>query len=159
VGGGALEDIGSHALATAEYLIGEIAEVMGDCVNVIASRPDGSGGRRVVETDDIARALLRFANGATGSIEASWVATGQKMQHDFEVYGTKSALVFLQDTFNELHFYSISDAPGRRVFRRIEAGPDHEPYGRFCLGAGHQLGFNDLKAIEIARYVEALAGQ
>ena len=49
------------------YLIGRITEVMGDCVNVIASRPEGSGARRVVETDDIARALLRFANGATGS--------------------------------------------------------------------------------------------
>ena len=27
-----------------------------------------------------------------------------------------------------------------------------------CPGAGHQLGFNDLKAIEIAGYVDALAG-
>ena len=31
---------------------------------------------------------------------------GRKMQHDFEVYGSKGALVFSQERFNELHFYS-----------------------------------------------------
>lgn len=158
-GGGALADLGSHALATAEYLLGPIERVMGDAVTVIASRPDGKGGRRAVEVDDIGRAFLRFANGATGSIEASWIATGRKMQHDFEVYGTKGALVFSQEHLNELHFYSINDTTGRRGFRRIDAGPDHAPYGLFCVAPGHQLGFNDLKATEIARYVEAIAGK
>ena len=84
---------------------------------------------------------------------------GRKMQHDFEVYGSKGALVFSQERFNELHFYSAADAAGRRGFRRIEAGPDHPPYGRFCVAPGHQLGFNDLKAIEVARYIDAIAGK
>lgn len=157
-GGGALADIGSHALATAEFLLGSIEKVMGDCVSAIASRPDGRGGYRAVEVDDTSRAFLRFANGASGSIEASWIATGRKMQHDFEVYGTKGALLFTQERLNELHFYSTADAAGRRGFRRIEAGPEHAPYGLFCVAPGHQLGFNDLKAIEAARFVEALAG-
>jgi predicted dehydrogenase len=43
-GGGALADIGSHALATAEFLCGPISRVMGDCVTMIAERPDGKGG-------------------------------------------------------------------------------------------------------------------
>ena len=157
-GGGALADIGSHALATAEFLLGPIDKVMGDCVTAIPERPDGKGGRRAVEVDDIGRAFLRFASGASGSIEANWIATGRKMQHDFEIYGTKGALVFTQERFNELHFYSTVDAQGRRGFRRIEAGPDHSPYGRFCVAPGHQLGFNDLKAIEVAGYLEAIAG-
>ena len=135
-GGGALADIGSHALATAEFLLGPITDVMGDCLTMIQDRPDGKGGTRRVEVDDVGRAFLRFANGAQGSIEGNWIATGRKMQHDFEVYGTRGALAFSQERFNELHFYSTEDAPGRRGFRRIEAAPDHPPYGRFCIAAG-----------------------
>lgn len=158
-GGGALADIGSHALATAEFLCGPITRVMGDCVTMIGERPDGKGGRRKVEVDDVGRAFLRFANGATGSIEGNWIATGRKMQHDFEIYGTKGALAFSQEHFNVLHFFSTSDAKGRQGFRRIEASPDHAPYGLFCVAPGHQLGFNDLKAIEVAGYVNAIAGK
>lgn len=162
-GGGALADIGSHALATAEFLMGPaagpITRVMGDCVTMIGERPDGRGGRRTVEVDDVSRAFLRFANGATGSIEGNWIATGRKMQHDFEIYGTKGALAFSQERFNELHYYATDDRRGRQGFRRIEAGPDHAPYGLFCVAPGHQIGFNDLKAIEAAGFVEAIAGK
>ena len=42
-GGGALADLGSHALATAEFLLGEIKEVMGDCINLISERPEIGG--------------------------------------------------------------------------------------------------------------------
>ncbi len=158
-GGGALADIGSHALATAEFLCGPVTRVMGDCITMIAERPDGRGGLRKVEVDDVGRAFLRFENGATGSIEGNWIATGRKMQHDFEVYGTKGALAFSQEQFNVLHYFAASDARGRQGFRRIEAGPDHAPYGLFCVAPGHQLGFNDLKAIEVAGYVQAIAGK
>lgn len=158
-GGGALADIGSHALATAEFLCGPVTRVMGDLVTMISERPDGRGGRKGVTVDDVGRAFLRFDNGATGSIEGNWIATGRKMQHDFEVYGTKGALAFSQERFNELHFFSTGDAKGRQGFRRIEASPDHAPYGLFCVAAGHQLGFNDLKAIEVAGYINAIAGK
>jgi predicted dehydrogenase len=157
-GGGALADIGSHALATAEHLLGPIVEVMGDCITAIPQRPDGEGAMQRIEVDDVARAFLRFANGATGSIEANWIATGRKMQHDFEIHGTKGALAFSQERFNELHYYSVNDKAGRRGFCRIEASADHPPYGDFCVAPGHQLGFNDLKAIEVAGFVHAIAG-
>ncbi len=156
-GGGAMADLGSHALATAEFLLGPITAVMGDTATVIAERPGADGPRRVA-VDDVARAFLRLGGNVPGLIEASWVATGRKMRHDFEIHGTQGALAFTGERLNELQFYDSGDAGGQRGFRTIMAGPEHPPYARFCPAPGHQLGFNDLKAIEIAGFAEALAG-
>jgi predicted dehydrogenase len=157
-GGGALADIGSHIIATARYLLGPIREVMGEVVTVVPSRPmQGSGVPHAVEVDDIARAFCRFENGASGILEANWVATGRKMQLDFEVSGSKGGLFFTQERFNELQLYKVDDATGRRGFRTILAGPEHEPYGAFCVAGGHQIGFNDLKTIEVRDFLLAIA--
>ena len=158
IGGGVLGDLGSHILATAEFLLGPISEVLGDCVTVIPSRKAENGERREIIVDDISRSYLKFATGVTGSIEASWLATGRKMQHDFEVHGTLGSILYSQERLNELHFFSRKDNSGLQGFRKIEASPEHEPYGRFCVAPGHQLGFNDLKAIEISKFVKAIEG-
>lgn len=155
-GGGALADLGSHALATAEFLLGPIVEVFGDCRTMIGERDDLTGNRHEVSVDDVGRALLRFQNGASGTIEGNWIATGRKMQHDFEVYGTKGALLYTGERLNELHFYEVEATAGRHGFRRIEAAPDHPPYGQFIVAPGHQIGFNDLKTIEVAEFVRAI---
>ena len=159
-GGGALADLGSHILATARFLAGPIAALACDVQTPIAVRPvrNGATDMRAVEVDDVARLLVRFASGASGSIEASWIATGRKMQHDVEIYRSKGGIVFTQERFNELQVFSTGDATGRRGFRTILAGPDHDPYGAFCVAAGHQLGFNDLKAIEVRDFLTAVAG-
>jgi predicted dehydrogenase len=160
-GGGALADIGSHALATARYLIGPITELIAAVETPIADRPVKPGARetRPVEVDDVARLLVRFANGATGNIEANWIATGRKMQHDFEVYGSRGAILFSQERLNELGVYFIHDKTGVRGFRTVFAAPEHEPYGAFCVAPGHQIGFNDLKAIEVRDFIRAVAGE
>ncbi len=160
-GGGALADLGSHVVATARYLVGDIAEVMGDVVTVVPERPDGTGrgGVRKVEVEDIGRAFLRFRSGATGSLVASWVESGRKMRHDFDIAGSKGGISFSQERFNELELYTTSDGRGRSGFRRIFAGPEHEPYGAFCIAGGHQIGFNDLKTIEVADFLKAIAGE
>lgn len=159
-GGGALADIGSHILATARFLVGPVASLMADVDTAIAARPAAPGATdtRPVAVDDVARLFLRFENGATGSLEASWIATGRKMQHDFEVYGSKGAVLFTQERFNELDVYFTDDATGLRGFRKVFAGPEHEPYGAFCVAPGHQIGFNDLKAIEVRDFLAAVAG-
>lgn len=160
-GGGALADIGSHIIATARYLVGPIERVLGDTATAIKTRPVALGAKdhRPVEVDDVARAHVRFANGATGSIEANWIATGRKMRHDFEVSGSKGAIAFSQERFNELQLYVGDDPADRRGFRTIFAGPMHEPYGAFCVAPGHQLGFNDLKTIEVRDLLLAIAGE
>ncbi|MDK2661526.1 Gfo/Idh/MocA family protein [Cupriavidus consociatus] len=93
-----------------------------------------------VLVDDIARMIVNFERGCSGSIEANWVATGRKMQLEFEVYGTKGALHFSQERFNELHYYRAGTDPRTSGFSRIEAGPAHPPYSNFTVAGGHQLG-------------------
>ncbi len=149
-GGGALADIGSHILCIARYLLGPIAEVMGDKRTIFQTRPvaPGSADRKPVEVDDMTHALLRFDDGASGSIEANWAATGRTMDLSFEITGTKGAIHFSQEHMNELLLYRAAGA--QSGFTKIEAGPDHPPYGQFCPAPGHHLGFNDLKVIEVA---------
>ena len=159
-GGGAIADIGSHIIGLARFLIGPISEVIADLETVIRTRPvaPGSPDRRAVEVDDIARLGVRFARGCGGTIEANWVATGRKMQLGFELTGTKGSLAFSQERMNELLFYRSGADPRHNGFTRIEAGPQHHPYGLFCVAPGHQLGFNDLKTIEVAEFLGAIAG-
>ncbi|MCY3879227.1 MAG: Gfo/Idh/MocA family oxidoreductase [Rhodobacteraceae bacterium] len=158
-GGGAFADLGSHVLATAEFLLGPVDRLFGSLTNSVSHRNGPDGMPIPIEVDDGGHALLRFAGGATGIAEANWIATGQKMQHDFEIYGSRGALTFSQERLNELRFYDAAE-PGRtRGFRTILAAPGHEPYGNFCVAPGHQLGFNDLKAIEIAEFIKAIAGR
>lgn len=35
--------------------------------------------------------------------------------------------------------------------------PEHEPYGSLCVAGGHQIGFNDLKTIEVRDFLLAIA--
>jgi predicted dehydrogenase len=158
--GGALADIGSHIIAMARYLVGEIVEVNGQLDTIHNQRPAASGSQelRAVTIDDQANFLVRFAGGVTGNISASWIATGRKMQLAFELIGTKGSIDFTQERFNELKLYRTGQQKGREGFTLITAGPDHRDYGAFCPAPGHQIGFNDLKAIEVKALIEAVAG-
>jgi predicted dehydrogenase len=159
-GGGALADIGSHIIGMARFLLGPIKELSADLETVVKSRPVACGAseRRSIEVDDIARLTVHFARGCRGTIEANWVATGRKMQLGFEINGTKGTLVFNQERLNELHFYQAGRERRHEGFVKIEAGPQHQPYGLFCVAPGHQLGFNDLKTIEVADFLAAIDG-
>ncbi len=155
--GGALADIGSHIIAMARHLVGEIVEVSGQLNTAHRERRDANGAMRPVMVDDQMDALIRFDNGATGSLAASWIATGRKMGLAFEISGTKGSIVFTQERFNELQFYRAG--PGlMNGFTTIMAGPGHGDYGAFCPASGHQIGYNDLKTIEVKAAIEAALG-
>ncbi len=159
-GGGALFDLGSHITSLARHLLGPIVSVNGATATVYPCRPDAGSpdAVRPVEVDDRAVFLAEFASGVIGSLEANWAATGRKMQLAFEVGGTRGSLAFTQERMNELLLYPAEGTRGRRGFTRIEAGPEHPPYANFCPAPGHQLGFNELKVIEVAELLDAFAG-
>ncbi|WP_421696707.1 Gfo/Idh/MocA family protein [Aestuariivirga sp.] len=159
VGGpGVIADLGSHIIGMARFLLGPIAEVTADVRTVVASRPvaRGAAERKDVLVDDVARILVNFGRGCGGTIEANWVATGRKMQLGFEISGEKGSLVFSQERLNELLFYKAGGDARTSGYVKIEAGPQHVPYGQFCIAGGHQLGFNDLKTIEIGEFLRGI---
>ena len=158
-GAGAIADLGSHIVSLARFLVGEIEEVQGSVQTVIKERPlPGEPGRTgAVEVDDQAQALVRFANGAAGTLEASWIAAGRKMALTYEVTGSKGALMLDQERMNELRLFTYGDGGRLDGFRTILAGPEHPYYGAFCPAPGHQLGFNDLKVIEVRALLEGIA--
>lgn len=160
-GGGAFMDLGSHIVSMARYLIGDIAAIAAASVTVHESRPvkRGASARKTVTVDDQMHAVLRFASGVLGTIEASWVTPGRKMQLAFEITGTKGSLSFTQERFNELKLYRMGRDAGREGYTTIAAGPEHPPYGEFIPAPGHQLGFNDLKVIEVKALIDSLAGK
>jgi predicted dehydrogenase len=157
-GAGAVADLGSHIISLARYLVGPIESLSADIDTVVAERPTRQGGRRAVEVDDQARALVRFANGAKGTLEASWVATGRKMYLAFELTGSKGAICLNMERMNELKLYVTGRPAALDGWVEIPASTAHKDYAGFIPAPGHQLGFNDVKTIEIAEIVRSLSG-
>lgn len=157
-GAGAVADLGSHIISLARYIVGDIEAVSADLSTKIGERSTADGVRRPVEVDDEARALVRFANGATGTLEASWVATGRKMYLAFELTGSKGSICLDMERMNELKLFIRGGKAGREGYVEIPAGPAHPDYAPFCPAPGHQLGFNEIKAIEIKAIALALDG-
>jgi len=58
-----------------------------------------------------------------------------------------------------LQLYKVEKDGSRNGFRTLIAGAEHPPYGAFCPAPGHQLGFNDLKTIEMRDFLLAIAGE
>jgi predicted dehydrogenase len=109
--GGALGDIGTHSFNLADYVTGlELSELSADLT--------AFGEGRTL--DDNAQILLRYANGARGSLWASQVAPGNENGLMLRVYGTKGGLVWRQENPNQL-FWSPLNEPTRIVTR---GGPD-----------------------------------
>ena len=60
---------------------------------------------------------------------------------------------------NEVQLYTAEGSNRTQGFRTILAGPQHPPYDRFIPAPGHGLGFNELKVIELAELLYAVAGR
>ncbi|HEJ7010410.1 TPA: gfo/Idh/MocA family oxidoreductase, partial [Serratia marcescens] len=156
---GALGDLAAHIVNMAHYLVGDIVAVCGDMQTVIKQRPDPQDPARLlpVENEDQAGALLRFAGGAMGTIETSRIACGRKMGLTYVVTGTKGTLSYTQERMAELKLYRHDEPAERQGFKTLLVGPKHPDYAAFCISAGHGIGFNDQKTVEIRDLVNGIA--
>jgi predicted dehydrogenase len=141
----------------ARHLLGDVEAVSADSQTVHSQRPASAGNteRRAIAVDDQVHALLRFANGARGTVSSSWLKHGYKNHLSFEISGTLGTLAFDQERLNELRVCRA----GQPGFQRLLAGPDLPGYAAFSPAAGHQLGYNELKTLEVQELIMALAGE
>jgi predicted dehydrogenase len=170
-GSGALGDIGTHVLDIARYLVGEIASVNALLSTFIPTRPlqaggadqlgttkGGDGPRGDVDVDDEVMTMLRFANGAVGSMEATRNAYGRNNYITFEIHGTKGSIFFNYERRDELQVSFADDPKDRSGFRTVYTGPA-TPYGEGlwpipALG----IGYGETKIIEAYDFFRAIAG-
>ena len=96
-GGGALIDIGVHALDLALYFMGfpKPVTVLGTTQQSVTDVRKALGGwgtpnlKGVIDVEDFAAGFVRFDNGATLLLEASWHANVVESRMVFELVGTK----------------------------------------------------------------------
>lgn len=169
-GSGALGDIGTHVIDFARYLVGEIAEVMAETKTWITERPvqafgvdklgtvklDEQAEKRPVYVDDEFMSLLRFENGAIGSIEATRNGWGRNNFLTFEIHGTKGSLYFNYENRDELQVCFADDPADRRGYRTVYTGPA-TPYGEAlwpipALG----IGYGETKIIEMHDFIQSI---
>ncbi|MBC8129410.1 MAG: Gfo/Idh/MocA family oxidoreductase [Rhizobiaceae bacterium] len=127
--GGCIGDIGTHAFNLAGFVTGlEVAEL---CAEMTTFVP----GRRL---DDDVQILLRYANGARGSLWASQVAVGQENGLTLRVYGSKSSIEWHQTEPNRMiwsplgrnmEIVSRNGAGANDASRRVARIPAGNPEG------------------------------
>ena len=103
-----------------------MAEVAAECRAIVPGRP----------IDDNVNVLLRFANGARGSLWASQVAIGHLNSHRLRVYGETGSIQWFQERPEELLIVEAGESP--RFVRRGDPGTPTSSVG---LPGGHPEGF------------------
>lgn len=90
---GAFGDIGTHAYNLARYISGLLPETVSCHLKIFAP------GRQL---DDYGHAVIRFENGALGTVTASQISHGRENDLFIEVDGTKGAIEWHQEEPNKL---------------------------------------------------------
>lgn len=93
--GGCIGDIGTHAYQLAHFITGL------DATELLAELSTFVAGRRL---DDNAQVMLRYANGARGTLWASQVAPGNENNLRIRIYGASGGLEWKQEFPNQLRW-------------------------------------------------------
>ena len=154
----AVADIGSHWCDLVQHVTGRrITEVLADLTTVVDTRlkpsasPEafarsGDAAREAVriQSEDLATVLLRFDDGAKGSVSVGQVCAGHKNGLWFEVNGRQSSLRWDQERQNELwigrrdaaNAVLAKDpsllAPGARAYAHLPGGHQEGWADAFC---------------------------
>lgn len=171
-GSGALGDLGSHVISVAQYLMGDVESTIAQSQTFFPTRPvpQGAAGYsaraaadaecRTVENEDQIQAMVRFASGAGGTIEASRVAAGKVFGIYWEISGTEGTIIMDGERFNELKVARFGDQKRDRGFKTLLAGSQVPQFAAFFPFdfAGGGLGYFDVKVIEVRDLIDGICG-
>ncbi len=173
--GGALRavgDIGSHWLDLVAFITGQpVVAVMAELATFVDIRHQPRGPvetfsteraadtvPRPMSTEDVATILLRFANGARGSLAVSQISAGRKNSLRYEIDGSEAAAAWDAERPEEL-WLGHRDRPNELLLRNPAL---MGPAGRAAaaLPGGHVEGFGDtFGALFRAIYADVAAGR
>jgi predicted dehydrogenase len=165
---GVLGDIMPHTVDMAQNLLGPIESVSAEKETFIQERPEVPAGMGTghfvveggemgtVENEDYASSLVRFENGARGTLENSRTCIGPHVRNSFEVNGSRGALSWDFQRLNELQLYR-TDSTGDKGYRTVFAAPGMGDFERFQPGAGISMGYDDLKVTEAYKFLTSIA--
>lgn len=171
-GGGALLDIGAHAIDALHFVAGPIARVLNATLRtVITERPVpaagaiGHGASASTETgpvtnDDTALLAVEFASGAVGQIALSRIAAGTPNSLGVEVLGSLGSARFDSISAGEFHLFESGSAPSAyNGPRRVFTGPEHPYFADVAAmpGAGVGTGYAEAFTAEIQEFLRAIA--
>jgi predicted dehydrogenase len=156
--GGALRavgDIGSHWLDLMAFVTGQpIVAVMADLATFVGTRQEPTGPvetfstersadvvARRMGTEDAATILLRFANGARGSVAVSQISAGRKNSLQWEIDGSDAAAAWDSETPDHL-WLGHRDQPNELLLRN-PALMGAAGRAAAALPGGHVEGFGD----------------
>lgn len=146
---GCFGDIGTHAYNLARFITGLIPD------QVSCSLKTFESGRQL---DDYGSAVIRFQNGALGTVTASQITHGRENDIWIEVDGTKASLEWHQEDPNKL-FVRVNTQP-QRVYTRDPGFPYLSDLAKASsrIPCGHPEGYLEAFAnIYTAAYADMVA--
>ncbi len=172
-GSGALGDIGTHVIDIARYLVSDIAEVSALVKTYICERPTQSGGldalgtvklegqatKGQVDVDDEMTTLVKFDNGAIGSLEATRNAWGRNNFITVEIHGELGSIYFNYERRDELQVCFSNDPADRKGFRTIYTGPAHPNGAALWPIPALGIGYSETKIIECYDFFDAVVNK
>ena len=168
-GHGTLGDLMSHVIDMSHMLVGPIERVVGNQKTFIPSRPVATPGlgthftvnpnapRSPVTNEDYVGALVQFAGGVQGTLEACRVVKGPRCEMVFEINGTAGAARWNYERMNELELFLPDGNDAHDGPVQIQVGPAHPDYASFYPGRANSMSYEDLKTIEAFRFLESVA--
>jgi predicted dehydrogenase len=169
-GSGPHNDLNSHSVDLAHYLVGDIKSVSCLTASFVKERPlssaeataftAGTGGaaaRGAVTVEDASLMMVEFVNGAVGSFEATRFAQGRKNRNTFEIYGSEGAVAFDLEKMNELQFFSRNDPENAQGFRTVLATESSHPYIKHWWPPGHIIGYEHAFTHAAVDFINAVA--